>query len=74
MLKVNIDGKANIIKEGSIKVGDVGKSISRIVPTGKALFNDEYFEVCTTGEFIDPEIEIEVAKIQHNKIFVKTKI
>ena len=71
MLKSKIDGRANIIVEGSIKVGDVGKSISRIVPTGKAIFNDEYFEVCTNGEFIDPENEIVVIKIEHNKIFVK---
>ncbi len=73
MLKSNIESRANIIPEGSIKVGDVGKSTSRIVPTGKALINDEYFEVCSSGEFIDPEIEIEVVKIEHNKIFVKIK-
>jgi membrane-bound ClpP family serine protease len=73
MLKSNIDGRANIIPEGSIKVGDVGISSSRIVPTGKALINDQYFEVCSSGEFIDPENEIEVVKIEHNKIFVKIK-
>jgi membrane-bound ClpP family serine protease len=73
MLKSNIDSRANVIPEGSIKIGDVGKSISRIVPTGKALINDEYFEVCSSGEFIDPENEIEVVKIEHNKIFVKIK-
>lgn len=73
MLKSNIDGRANVIPEGSVKVGDVGKSISRIVPTGKALINDEYFEVCSSGEFIDPENDIEVVKIEHNKIFVKIK-
>ncbi len=71
MLKSNIDSKANIIPEGSIKVGDVGTSVSRIVPTGKAIFKDEYFEVCSSGEFIDPGHEIEVVKIEHNKIFVK---
>lgn len=73
MLKSNIDSRANVIPEGSVKVGDVGKSISRIVPTGKALINDEYFEVCSSGEFIDPENDIEVVKIEHNKIFVKIK-
>jgi membrane-bound ClpP family serine protease len=73
MLKSNIDSRANVIPEGSVKVGDVGKSVSRIVPTGKALINDEYFEVCSSGEFIDPENEIEVVKIEHNKIFVKIK-
>lgn len=71
MLKSNIDSKTNIIPEGAIKVGDVGTSVSRIVPTGKAIFKDEYFEVCSSGEFIDPGHEIEVVKIEHNKIFVK---
>jgi membrane-bound ClpP family serine protease len=71
MLKSNIDSRANIIPEGAIKVGDVGKSVSRIVPGGKAIFNNEYFEVCSSGEFIDPGHEIEVVKIEHNKIFVK---
>ncbi len=73
MLKSNIDGRANIIPEGAIKVGDVGKSVSRIVPSGKAIFKNEYFEVCSSGEFIDPDNEIEVVKIEHNKIFVKIK-
>lgn len=73
MLHSNIDGRANIIKEDSVKVGDVGRSVSRIVPTGKALINDDYFEVCSSGEFIDPDNEIVVTKIEHNKIFVKIK-
>jgi len=71
MLKANSDGKANVIREGSIKVGDIGKSVSRLVPTGKAIFNNEFYEVCSSGEFIDPENEIVVTKIEHNKIFVK---
>ncbi len=74
MLKSTIDSKVNIIDENQLKVGDSGKAISRLVPAGKALFNGEFFEVRTTGEFLDPETEIEVEKIEANKIIVKPKI
>ena len=73
MLNSKIDSKVNIIDEQTLKVGDTGKAISRLVPAGKALFNNEFFEVRTTGEFLDPDTEIEVEKIEANKIFVKRK-
>ncbi|MBE0639944.1 MAG: hypothetical protein IH598_15610 [Bacteroidales bacterium] len=72
MLDSSIDSRVNEIEVDSIKVGDVGKAISRIVPMGKALINDKYFEVTSTGELIDQETEIKVVKIDGNKIFVKT--
>ena len=68
-----IDGKTNIITEGSIKVGDEGKTISRLNPMGKALINDQQVEVHVNEGFIDQENEIEVIKIQSNKIWVKIK-
>ncbi len=69
-----IDSKVNIIKEDSIKVGDIGKSISRISPMGKALFNNEYFEVASNVNFIDENKAIIIVKIEGNKIFVKEYI
>ncbi len=71
MLKSEINGRVNEIDGAKIKQGDTGKSISRLVPAGKALFGDEYFEVHTYGTFIDQNTEIEVVKIENNKIFVK---
>lgn len=71
MLKSEIDGKVNLIDDKKIKKGDVGKAISRLAPAGKAYFGDEYYEVHTYGTFIDQNTEIEVIKIEHNKIFVK---
>lgn len=73
MLSKTIDSKVNTIDEESLKVGDIGKSVSRLVPAGKALINNEFFEVHTHGDFIDPQTEIEVISIDHNKIFVKLK-
>jgi membrane-bound ClpP family serine protease len=41
---------------------------------GKAYFNGDYYEVRSSGEFIDQESELIVTKIEFNKIFVKQKI
>jgi len=73
MLDSKIDSRVNVIDEQMLKLGDTGKSVSRLVPAGKAVFNGEFFEVRTTGEFLDPETEIEVEKIEANKIYVKLK-
>jgi membrane-bound ClpP family serine protease len=68
----SIDGKANIISE-EIKIGDPGRTISRLNPTGKAFIKDQQVEVQALEGFIDQEKEITVAKLQQNKIFVKLK-
>jgi membrane-bound ClpP family serine protease len=70
-LSKNIDGKVNVIDKTKIKAGDKGKTVSRLSPMGKAMINEEYYEVKTTGEFLDPETNIEVVKIDFNKIYVK---
>lgn len=73
MLHTEILGKTNVYEAEKIKVGDTGKAVSRLVPMGKAFINDDYFEVRTSGEFLDQETEIVVTKIEHNKIYVKSK-
>lgn len=72
MLDTEIDGKANTFPEESVKVGDTGKAISRIVPIGKALINDQYYEVKSDGEFIDQGTDLIVTKVDRNKIYVKS--
>lgn len=73
MLNQNIDSKTNVIDTNAIKIGDTGITISRLAPMGKAFINNEYYEVSTYGQFIDQNTEIEVIKIEGNKIFVKLK-
>ncbi len=70
-LSKNIDSKVNVIDTQKIKPGDKGITVSRLAPMGKANFNEEYYEVKTTGEFYDPGTKIEVVKIEFNKILVK---
>ncbi len=71
MLKTVNSGKVNEIKTEDIKIGQVGKTISRCAPMGKAEFNNTYYEVSTLSEFIDQGKEIEIIRISGNKIFVK---
>jgi len=72
-LDTEIDGKVNVIDPESIHVGDEGVTVSRLNPFGKALFNDNYFEVVSKDNLIDPNQQIIVVKIDGNKIIVKQK-
>jgi membrane-bound ClpP family serine protease len=71
MLKSNLDGKANTFDEDAVKVGDEGIAISRLAPMGKALINNQYFEVSSSGDLIDEQSKIVVTKIEFNKIYIK---
>jgi len=71
MLDAEIDGKVNTYDESDVKVGDEGVTTGRLVPLGKALINDQYFEVRSMGEFINEQTKIVVTKIEYNKIYVK---
>lgn len=68
-----ISSRVNLIDTENVKVGDAGKTVSRLAPSGKALINGEFYEVRTTGDFIDQDTDIIVERLDHNKIFVKRK-
>ena len=71
-LETNVEGKSVEQLEKLVFVGDRGKTISRLNPVGKALFGEKIFEVSTTGEFVDEDVNIEVVKLDQNRIKVKT--
>ena len=71
ILQKNIDGKVDLINKEKIVVGDTGKSIGRLAPTGKVKINGETVEAQSTGAFIDHNTEIKVLKIEYNKIIVE---
>lgn len=73
MLNSKIESKVNTINEEKLKVGDEGKTVSRLAPAGKALFNEDYYEVHSQGDFVDPGKDIIIVKINFNKIIVKLK-
>lgn len=73
MLNSKIEGKARTISEDVIKKGDVGKTITRLAPIGKALVNGITIEAKSTGQFIDENTDIEVVKVLKSNIIVKPK-
>lgn len=71
MLSTSITSKVNQDAD-KFKTGDEGSSISRLTPMGKARFGDEFVEVSTFGDFLDPEMSIRIVEIKNNKIFVES--
>ena len=60
MLDDKLDGKVNILDNQKIKVGDEGKSLSRLAPIGQAIFAGEIFEVQSMDGFIDQKTPVKV--------------
>jgi len=73
MLSAKIDSRVNVVDPSDLQIGDIGRTISRLAPMGKAIFKEKYFEVSTNTEFIDQNEEIEILKIDGKKIIVKQK-
>ncbi|NLE34824.1 MAG: hypothetical protein GX622_06960 [Bacteroidales bacterium] len=73
MLKTAIDAKVDTVgaAEGKVKPGDRGVTVTRLAPGGKVLVNGEYFEAKSIDILIDPRQEIEVIRIDDNKLIVK---
>jgi len=71
LLKTEIGGRVNLVDIADIKSGDKGKTVSRLNPSGKALINGSYYEVKTLGAYVEQDTDIEIIKIEANKITVK---
>ncbi|GAA4423040.1 hypothetical protein GCM10023188_01380 [Pontibacter saemangeumensis] len=54
-----------------LEVGEVGKTISALRPQGTALFADRHHEVQTRGEFVAPNTNVRIIRLQQNKITVE---
>lgn len=74
MLSTQVDGKMNIFDSEKIFVGAVGVTLSRLAPSGKAVFAGETVEVTSNHDFIDENSEIVIVKIDGNKIIVKQNL
>jgi membrane-bound ClpP family serine protease len=71
VLESFIDGKIDSMNLEKIHVGDTGKTIGRLAPSGKVKVNGEVLEAQSSGGFVDPNTEIKVLKILTNKIIVE---
>jgi len=54
----------------AIVIGDLGRTIARLAPTGKALIDDKLVEVHAINKFIDPDRPIKVVGIEGYRIDV----
>jgi len=72
MLETEIDSKVNI-PDLNLTVGMEGKTISRLAPAGKAIFETVTEEVFSQQDFIDENQQIIITKIENNKIIVKLR-
>ena len=66
-----IEWKANVIDEEFFKIGDQGKALSALRPSGNALINGRKIEVATEGQSVNSQEAIEIIKIRNKKIIVK---
>ena len=73
MLKAEVQGTATSVEEHTVEVGQFGVTSSRLAPMGKALINDKYYEVHSSGPFIDENEEIVVVKTEGLSTFVELK-
>ncbi len=71
ILESLIDSKIETSVSEKIQVGDSGKTIGRLAPSGKVKVNGEVLEAVSTGGFVDHNTEIKVLKILSNKIIVE---
>jgi len=72
MLETEIDSKVNV-PDQNITVGMEGRTISRLAPAGKAVFENSTEEVFSQHDFIDENQVVIVTKIERSKIIVKLK-
>jgi membrane-bound ClpP family serine protease len=70
-LKSAIKGGAFDGRTQGLEIGMTGVSVSDIKPFGKASFQDQLYEVKSESGFIEVGKELEIVKLEHNKIIVK---
>lgn len=70
VLNEESDSTVNRVDQLNIAVGDHGKTVARLAPTGKALFNSQMVEVHAINKFIDPDREVEIVAIDGYRIDV----
>jgi membrane-bound ClpP family serine protease len=73
MLSSELDGKVNLVESEKLKPGDEGVTITRLNPMGKALINEDYYEVTSKDNLVSENTPVIVVKVEGNKIIVKPK-
>lgn len=70
-LKTEIKSKVDPLKGLNIKVGDKGRTLSRLAPMGKVMIDGNVAEAKTRGEFLDHDTEIVVVEVHSTNLLVE---
>lgn len=54
-----------------LSVGAVGKAVSELRPQGKAVFQEQIYEVRTFGQYLESGTEVRIAKVESHTIYVE---
>jgi len=73
-LQAKINSKNEPFETEKIHPGDMGKTITRLAPIGKAMVNDIICEAKSVSGFINENTNIEVIKVLNTQIIVKPKM
>jgi membrane-bound ClpP family serine protease len=68
-----LEGRVNVFEAEKVVKGDEGIAVTRLNPMGKALINEEYYEVRSYDNLLPENTPIIVIKVEGNKIIVKSK-
>lgn len=70
-LNSDIDGKVQTVDNQKIHIGDIGETIGRLAPLGKAKFNGISAETRSLGNYVDPKTKVRVVNIEGNTVIVE---
>jgi membrane-bound serine protease (ClpP class) len=60
-------------KNLTVGIGDTGRVVSTLRPTGKVRFDDAIVDCLADGDFIEQDSTVEIIEIRGNKVVVKKK-
>lgn len=73
-LDSTIDSTSNTLPQNeNIKIGDLGTSLTRLAPMGKAIFDGVTVEVKSPTIYIDQQQEVEVIGFENSVVLVRPK-
>ena len=70
-LTSNIDGQSQTSPETELALGMKGAALSRLAPSGKAVFDGKTFEARTIDGLIDPGTEVEIIGFDNFTVIVR---
>lgn len=70
-LRSTSEGTATETVAGKVTVGEQGRTLSSLRPSGKAEFTSGVYEVRTMGHYAEPGTSVRVLRVEDNQIIVE---